>query len=105
MKTKIKEVQNYFKSKLINGDFEVSEGNYSWIRVIVDKDYTFTVYIPSIHEMCSQFNPTGEDFMVLDISDDEGKAMYNKFYKIHEWITIKLIERKEIELNQLKSMI
>jgi hypothetical protein len=44
MKEKIKEVQEYFKSKIINGDYDIKKLNDGWYDIIIDDEYYFTIY-------------------------------------------------------------
>lgn len=44
MKTRIKEVQDYFRNKLRNGEFDIIRRDPSFLVLIIDKKYKFTLW-------------------------------------------------------------
>ena len=42
---KIKEIQEYFKNKLISGDYEILYADHYRIHVIIDSKYVFVLWI------------------------------------------------------------
>jgi len=49
MKTKIKEVHDYFKNKLLLGDFKIIKTEEHTMSVLIDNEYKFTIWIGNLH--------------------------------------------------------
>lgn len=104
MKEKIKEVQSYFKEKLLKGEFEITKRERYTYRISIDKEYDFHIWMENgpINRKLStsipsdsfiQFNLTTEESILLDsllVSD------YKKF------LVDELVSKKERELEELK---
>ena len=48
MKEKIKEIQDYFKDKILSEDFEVSEVSEHVTTLLVDGEYKFNIWTGNI---------------------------------------------------------
>lgn len=105
MQAKIKEVQDYFKSKILNGEFEVSKITEYKIHLVVDSKFEFVIWagntdIPEVRKNTK----TELSFMNLELSNNEAIQL-DKILKqtIFEFRKNVLIKQKEEELQQLKN--
>lgn len=97
MKNKIKDVQRYFKDKIINQDYEIVSVTDSVRTLLIDKEYVFKLIpIPRIESfMLYGF----DNFMKLDFTDREKEEVWqlikDDIYKIDK-------QNKLKEFNKLK---
>lgn len=99
MESKIKEVQDYFKTKILTGDFKVKETGRSTLAVEVDEKYPFEFLLGEFPAI--QYNGS-ENFIMLGFTrkNDLNKVLmpiYNKF------ISEVLLKQKREELAMLES--
>ena len=96
---KIKEVHDYFKNKIINGDYIVTKKTkYTW-TVFLDDTYVFTLWI------CSgprNFKCYQSDFNFMDLKfnlkeSTKGFKFIEKLIIEHEKNVLKLERKKEYE--------
>ena len=109
MKKQIEEVQNYFKSKLVNGDYEPVEFTPNYVRVIVDSNFAFTIWVGNDGKFCRQWNYMDNQFMLLtEFSEIERNECFNNVNKIIEANTEKIridkIEALKSELAKLENI-
>jgi hypothetical protein len=45
IKEKLLEVQQYFKQKILNGEFEIKKITEYWMTILVDGEFQFTLWI------------------------------------------------------------
>lgn len=103
IKKQIKEVQDYFKTKILNGDYDIESLGQYLMRISID-GHMFHVWIASLdipqtiglHEM-------KQSFIDLDFTREE-KLHLQKMLKpiINKHRREKLLKEKEAELDQLK---
>ena len=110
MKKQIEEVQQYFKSKLLTGSFQVLDVNQNYIKVNVE-GYVFMIWVGDTGNpiYCKPWTSLGYSFMVLpDFTEDESIILYNYCSKIiaenAERIRTEKIAKLEDELNKLKTI-
>lgn len=77
MKTKIKEVQNYFKSAILEGRYEVKEffRHYS-VKVLIDGEYNFNLWVCNGEQSFRVSGSPTHSFMEVELNEDEKKAGY-----------------------------
>ena len=107
MKTKIKEIQDYFKQKLLNSEFDVKIISEHYIELTIDKLYDFTIWTANlgIQYSCRQYK-YGFNFLELNLSQENKEDLKN----ILKPIIVKfkkdlLLVEKTKELELLKSEI
>ena len=105
MKTKIKEVQDYFKSELLKGNFKVLTCDEFHLRVSIDTTFIFYIWIKN-GEQCRRTvtTPLTQSFMDLEFTTEESKQLFI----VTEPIVSKLLheaklEADKIEFNNLKN--
>ena len=81
MKKEIIDVQNYFKFKVLNGEFEVSKIEKYAILLLVDEDYVFCFWTGNrdIPESRRQYHNYGylDNFMDLGLTTEEIIKMHH----------------------------
>ena len=103
MQDKIKEIQDYFKNKIIAWDFEHIKNDFEYnISIKIDSKYFITFW-------CSEFNFWqdsdfwNKNFMDLEISKDELEKIENMFKE--KWILqTKINEIKEKDLKEFERL-
>lgn len=85
METKIKEVHNYFRDKLINGDFKVDKIKSHEICLIIDNEYLFIIWSANkdygVQTRGADTLNKGS-FMDLIFSDKDKKTIWGKLKPI-----------------------
>jgi len=109
MKTTIESVQQYFSQKLINGEYEATEIKQDYIRVKVDNQYNFILWIASGEKYFRTWESISSYFISIpDFTADEKAIGYAHAMKIvsenSEIARRAEIARLEQELNKLKSI-
>ena len=103
MEQKIKEVQDYFKLKILNSQFTITnKTEHTWILEIDDK-YTFEVWMLNGAAQRKPSHVHGNTFMELWFTDAEGRELdviLSPLYK--RWIKETLLEKKRQELEELE---
>jgi len=100
MESKIQEVQDYFKNKIINGQFELTKTDQFTATILIDEKYSFNIWISNGSfsiETYSSYPSTS--FMDIKFSNEEKKLIWNLFKNVAE--KIKLEEKKQ-QFEQLK---
>ena len=97
MKNKIKEVQQYFKRKIVSGKYEVTEhGQYSW-ELKID-DYQFSMWVSNGFGYLSI-----KGFMIIPLTESEQETIWKRVVEFKEDNLKLIIKRKEEELEELKN--
>lgn len=103
MQNKIKEVQDYFKNKILTGDFEITEiENYSMV-LKVDKIYEFVFWTGNVDipESRKQYE---FNFMDLDLTEEDHFAIDVILQpSIQDYRRNELYNQKVLELENLKA--
>ena len=103
MKTQIKKVQDYFKSKMLSKDFEIlNVGEYT-LELLIDSEYKFTIWTGNLDIPESRRLYSGDlSFMDVNMTDKEAIKFnelllptINKFRK----------EQKQKELERWQNVI
>ena|SRR5690554_1032178 len=77
MKTKIKEVQNYFKSAILEGRYEVKDTSQYYITVMIDEDFSFKLWTANeAYGFKIYFSGEGS-FMNVQFNEEEKKIGYD----------------------------
>lgn len=103
MKEKIQEVQNYFKEKLLKGDFKIIEREQYTYIVSIDEEYKFSIWMKNDAKNRKLNTITHLSFMMLDITDEDAielDSLLVNDYK--QFLVDELISKKESELETLK---
>lgn len=108
MKTKIKEVHDYFRDKLIKGDFKVRLIKEHYILLIIDGKYLFVIWSANeafaIRTESCYINSCFEySFMNLNLREKDKKAIWGKIKPIikkHNDTVV--LKAKELEFEKLK---
>lgn len=108
MKTKIEEVQQYFKNKLLAGEYQSKDFNDGYFTAIVDGEYQFMIWHNNDGRFCRSWEAIGNFFMHLpEFTKEESAEMWGNASKIiaenSERIRLEKIAKLEEELNKLKS--
>ena len=99
MKTKIKEVNDYFVQKIINKEYEIKELNDYTANIIVD-NFKFCIWMGNERQDTSCYSsPLWANFMLLHFTREQQEKIYNDFNSIRKENEVELLlaERKEIE--------
>jgi hypothetical protein len=73
-------VQEYFKQKLINGEFEIKEFSQYVIHIVIDKDFDFALWVSNGSDRLRTYE--GEDsFMKLIFNEKEKKSVWKNLDK------------------------
>lgn len=104
MEKEIKKVEDYFKNKLLSGDFEVSETKEHTVKLIIDSKYVFTIWtgnfdIPSTRRCYDG----GENYMNIPFNKTESIKLHGKLSPIvNKFRKEVLLAKKKEELKRLQ---
>ena len=107
MKEKINEVEKYFKDKLLNKEFEIKEISEYVLRILVDGEYQFNLWlgnwdIPDNTKCYDGYY----NFMMLDFTKEESILLKSKVRpEIMDYKRNVLIAQKRAELDKLEKEI
>ena len=103
MEQKIKEVQEYFISKILNEKFETGFIGDCTCEVTVDKKYTFTIWTENDIVCRKPYHGIGGYFMKLEFTPDQKVKCDSIFLKIiKEYKDTVLLAEKKKQLAKLK---
>lgn len=107
MKTKISEVQDYFKNKIINGDYEVVSFEPNYVKVQIDSQFDFIIWTGNSALYCKQWRYMDNQFMLLtEFTESESAECFKNVTALieenSENIRIAKIEKLKAELIQLE---
>ncbi|KAA6337098.1 hypothetical protein EZS27_014780 [termite gut metagenome] len=111
MEEKIKEVQEYFISKILNEEFEVSveKSSKHILVLVIDEKYEFSIWAANnVEDRAQYFDFPCGNFITLGEFSDELKEVVEKYVveyrSMHEnRLKKKRIEELELELKELRS--
>lgn len=106
MKTQIEKVKNYFKNKLLAGDFEIIEVSEHYCTILIDKEYPFNIWIGNMVKYPALVSiwEYGQNFMYIQFSKEERLHLYSIFLKpVNEHKRNVLINKKREELAELEN--
>ena len=105
LNSKIKELNDYFVNKLVNGEYEVEKSDKYTVMVNID-GYRFDIWIANgesnLHTYGQGFNG---NFMELFFDSDQKSMVYKNLTRDERSIMLLMeaIENKEKEIERLKS--
>lgn len=99
MKNKIKEVQDYFKAKILAGDFEVKKVTTRITNIVVDGEFNFAIWAYYSFEQWSYDN-----CMYLgEFSKEEQEKGLELFRKVIEKDRLKKLQSEKLkQFNEMK---
>lgn len=107
MKTKIQEVQDYFKAKILSNDFEIVSLSEYIVELLVDSEYYFYIWAGNLNypESTKPYNGK-QGFIDLPFTDEEAEVLHvilipsmSKYRK--ETLLAKKIEEVELLRKEL----
>jgi len=103
MENKIQEVYNYFKEKIISGDYIVIEKEKLAWSVIIDGKYKFDLWIGGNWDMFSVGGIFTEAFMTIEFTDDEKKLAWASLEPLlTEWEHLQGLPERKKKYEELK---
>jgi hypothetical protein len=107
MKEKIKEVQAYFKSKMLNGEFTITKMDQFTAELLIDGQFKFVIWTGNVD--VPETRKTYDfaiSFMDLELTDADAKKL-DRFFKpeIKKFMVKGLLQSKRAELKKLESEI
>ena len=106
METQIKELQNYFTNKILNGEFEVVKVDKYTIKILIDDKYPFEIWVMNgtqYRDYTKTYISNGGCFMSLEFTQKQSSKVYTLFSKIRKEHWEKQGRReKQKEFNKLK---
>lgn len=103
MKEKIQEVQSYFKTKLLRGEFEIVEREAYTYIVSIDEEYEFTIWMKNDPVCRKLYKHSDNNFMHIDLTEEESILLDSLLVSDYEQFLVdELISKKESELETLK---
>lgn len=107
MKEKIKEVQAYFKSKMLNGEFTIAKMGSHTAELLIDGQFKFIIWTGNVDIPSTRKIYESElSFMDLKLTDTDAKKL-DRFLKpeIKKFMVKDLLSSKRAELKKLESEI
>lgn len=105
METKINEVQQYFKDKLLAGDFKIQEISEYVLRISIDDEYVFNLWIGNM-DIADNMKcyDVYYNFMHLSFTEEERiQLKLGVSDNIKLWRKSILIAQKRAELEKLEN--
>lgn len=100
MEEKIQEVEQYFRDKLISGDYAVkSIDKFTW-GVLVDDKYLFSLWVANGEYGCEISNTIDKSYMIFKLSDEDKRELWSNLDPLiiaHERDVNMEIKRKQYE--------
>ena len=106
LKSRIKELNDYFVEKLVNGEYKVEERSSYTVMVNIDS-YKFNIWIANGSSKVQTYgHGFDSNFMDLVFSRDQKSIIYKKLMEDGSRIALmEEIENKEKEIERLKSIL
>ena len=103
MKKKIKEIQNYFADKLARGLYKVEEISEHTIKVIVDNEYHFALWVANGENSFDCWN-VQTNFMPVHFTTDQKVSGYKHAHKHQKgWEDTELRDKELAQLETLQA--
>ncbi len=106
MKAKIKEIQQYFKNKLLAGEFEVKKINEYYVDVVIDGEYPFVIWVGNMFNYPHTVKTweSGNNLIKLDFTKEDGLQLCSIIKPaVLKYRKNTLIAQKQAELEKLIS--
>jgi len=85
MESKIKEVEEYFKQKIVEGEYKVVDRTQYVVNILVDNKYTFNLWVASSYQNFEPYNEfDSENFMYLHFKLKEKGEAWHNLEKLHQ---------------------
>jgi hypothetical protein len=107
MKEKIKEVQAYFKSKMLNGEFTIAKMGHYTAELLIDGEFKFVIWTGNVDiPTTRKIYESAISFMHLKLTDTDAKKL-DRLLKpeIKKFMVEDLLSSKRAELKKLESEI
>jgi hypothetical protein len=102
MNDKIREVQDYFKNKILKGEFTVFETRENVLTIAVDGEYKFGLLVGDFPTI--QYRYAEHNFMNLDLSKDDEIVLKSLVTPVMlEFKRNVLLAEKRAELEKLEN--
>lgn len=104
MKEQIKQVQDYFKSKLLTKDFEIKKIEAYTMQIIIDGQFAFNIWIGNIDTPSLRYlYKDAPNFIDLQLTKSECETLHNLVVDdVKKYIKETLIAEKIKELEQFQ---
>jgi hypothetical protein len=103
MKNKIKEVHDYFKTLIINGQYEVVKNEYHTMEISINGEYIFTLWMANKSDGFELYKGA-LNFMQVEFNVKEKEKAYKTAKVIHdEYKRTELLTQKRKELEELEN--
>lgn len=103
MKNKIKEVQDYFKAKILSGDFTVVKAEDIIVDIIIDGEFKFSIWANKAISF-SQWKHNDNFIELEPFTQEEHKLGFNVFDPIKAEAEAERLKTTKLEeFNKLKS--
>ena len=98
MEAKIKEVQDYFKNKILKNEFQIESITEFRCNILIDGKYHFGIWIGNleIRKTIQTIYLNESNFMQLPFTELECEILYNIFKPIVD-VNIKELKQAQIE--------
>lgn len=97
IEVKIKEVQDYFKQRIINGEFTVVDCGEHCCIIEIDK-YSFSFWIGNGKDYFKQYTSSGDpNFIYLSARNSENRRMYRSLKPHIEQYRKDILNKKKME--------
>ena len=105
MKKQIKEVQDYFKSKMLSSDFVITAVDEFILELIIDNEYKFFIWIGNLDIPKSRKPAQYKlNFMDIGLTDDEAIKLNDILLPaINKFRKETLLEQKRKEFERLQN--
>ena len=106
METIIKQVQDYFISKILNSDFEIIKFCEHHLTIKIDNSYEFVIWMSSTAMFREPWNASGNCFIKLEFTEEQ-KVKCDEILmpRYTEYLRAELLSAKERELELLRAEI
>ena len=106
MKEMIKKCQQYFKNKLLAGEFEVIEITENYVNVVIDSEYPFSIWVGNMFDYPHTVKTweLGRNLITLDFTKEDGLQLCSIIKpQVLQYRKNTLIAQKQAELEKLIS--
>lgn len=106
MKEKIKEIQDYFREKLLKGEFEITKRERFTYTVLIDKEYKFEIWMSNGSEHRKLYCSSIGTFMYFDLTKKQALKLHSLLLSdYNQFMKESLIESKKKALEKLQKEI
>lgn len=81
IKVKIKEVQDYFKQRIFNGEFTIESWDKYTALILVDGQYNFAFWIGNNRDNCKQYFGLKTNFITINTTIHENRKIWAQLNK------------------------